>query len=555
MTEKVKKKRGPQTEEAKARSRQNLIAPTKAIKNASKERKTQATIKEQIEAGEATKLSLAIQQELAGRELARRKLIPFLLRHEPNYLAGWIHHDIARRLEQFVQDVADGKAPRLILSVPPRHGKSLLASQYLPAWALGNHPDWEVIISSHTATLAQKFSRRVRDLTKDPMFKVVFPDTALNPDAQSVERWETTKGGGLLAAGVGGGILGSGANILVIDDPVKNAEEAQSENTQEAIWEWYATTARTRLAPGGGVLVIMQRWAVNDLAGMLEEKGLTGEGEQFEIIRYPAIAEEDEEHRKKDEALHPERYDLSALRALENTLDPWMWSALYQQRPTIEDGDYFTKDMVQYYAHEERPESLTYYGAWDLAISKKERADWTVGFVVGVDGNDDIWIVDRYRGRWDSALIVDSMLDCWEAYRFDLMGAEEGQIKLAVGPFLEKAAEERGLYDFFLHPLKPGRRDKEMRARSIQGLMRRRRVHFPKDAPWVKELVSELLQFPNGVHDDQVDALAYLGLMLQEMAHLNIKPRSPKKKKRQWESKLADMLKKTASRAKNWRAA
>jgi len=174
-----------------------------------------------------------------------------------------------------------------------------------------------------------------------------------------------------------------------------------------------------------------------------------------------------------------------------------------------------------------------------------------------LDEHGDLWIRDVYRGRWDASEIVENLLACWEAYKPDLMGAEEGQIKLALGPFLEKAAEEREMWDFQLEPLKPGRRDKVLRGRSMQGMMRRRRVKFLKSAPWLGDLVRELMQFPNGVNDDQCDALNYLGLMLQEMSYVKRKEQeevaSPLPGERPWRDRLRELV--AGKTVKDWMAA
>lgn len=198
----------------------------------------------------------ALQKEFAARVLARRNLLYFTKRTHPNYQAGWVHEDICRRLEKFSRDVAEKKGPRLMLLVPPRHGKSEIASIRFPAWHLGHHPDHEVINCGYNTDLPMKFSRRVRELLRDKGYHAMFSDTKLDPDSQSVEAWNTLAGGGFTAAGVGGGITGKGAHILIIDDPIKNMEEADSPVTREALWDWYWSTAYTRLAPGGGVLVI-----------------------------------------------------------------------------------------------------------------------------------------------------------------------------------------------------------------------------------------------------------------------------------------------------------
>ena len=240
--------------------------------------------------------------ELALRFLTRKRLLPFVERFNPEYNAGWVHKDICRRLEQFSKDVVDKKSPRLMLFMPPRHGKSTLASVAFPAWHMGRNPDHEFISCSYSGSLAMGFSRKVRQLLREPTYKTAFK-TRLDPDSQSAEAWLTTAGGGYVAAGVGGGITGKGAHILVIDDPVKNRDDAESQNNRDSNWDWYTSTAYTRLAPGGGVLVILTRWHDDDLAGRLLRAGTEG-GDEWEVVSYPAIAEEDEQFRQAGEALH-----------------------------------------------------------------------------------------------------------------------------------------------------------------------------------------------------------------------------------------------------------
>ena len=194
--------------------------------------------------------------ELALRFLTRKRLLPFVERFNPDYQAGWVHKDICKRLEEFSRDVGEKKSPRLMLFMPPRHGKSTLASVAFPAWHLGRHPQHEFISCSYSGSLAMGFSRKVRGLLREDGFKSAFK-TRLDPTSQSAEAWLTTAGGGYVAAGVGGGITGKGAHVLVIDDPVKNRDDAESSNARESAWDWYTSTAYTRLAPGGGVLVIL----------------------------------------------------------------------------------------------------------------------------------------------------------------------------------------------------------------------------------------------------------------------------------------------------------
>lgn len=197
----------------------------------------------------------AAEKELASRVLAKRRLLPFVQRINPSYKAGWVHHDVCRRLEKFSDDVIAGRSPRLMLLMPPRAGKSELSSRNFPAWHLGRAPDHEIINCSYNVGLAMTFSRKVKEVIDDPAYQTVF-ETRLNPNHQGAEEWSIAgHRGGYVAAGVGGGITGKGAHILGIDDPVKNAEEADSADFREKLWDWYGSTAYTRLSPGGGVLV------------------------------------------------------------------------------------------------------------------------------------------------------------------------------------------------------------------------------------------------------------------------------------------------------------
>jgi len=478
--------------------------------------------------------ALAAKKELARRILVRKRLLPFIERNNPDYLAGWVHKDICQRLEKFSQDVADKKSPRLMLFMPPRHGKSTIASVEFPAWHLGAHPSHELISCSYSGSLAMTFSRKVRQRLRDPAYKSVFKDARLDPDSQSAEAWLTTKGGGYVAAGVGGGITGKGAHILLIDDPIKNREDAESQNNRESTYDWYTSTAYTRLAPGGGVLVILTRWHDDDLAGRLLRASTEG-GDEWEVVRYPAIAGEDEEFRSKGEALHVERYDINALNRIQRAVGPRDWSALYQQNPVADDGDYFTRDMIQYYEPDDIDlDRMRFYSAWDLAIGKKDRNDYSVGLTVGVDEDDNLFVVDVDRGRYDGFELVERILDLYELWKPSIIGIEKGHIEMALGPFLEKRVRERGLYEAYFKDLKTGRRDKEARARAIQGRMQQGMVYLPRNEVFTGPLVAELLRFPNGVHDDQVDALAWIGLMMTEFGTFQEKIERPPS----WRDKL-----------------
>ncbi|CAM3845471.1 phage terminase large subunit [Parendozoicomonas haliclonae] len=494
----------------------------------------------------------AARQELAKRELARRRLMPFIQKFNHSYEPGWVHKDICQRLEKFSDDVIARKSPRLMLFMPPRHGKSEIATRNFPAWHMGRAPQHEIIASSYSGALAMKFSRKARSIVRDPEFSTLFPDTKIDETSASAENWLTTEGGGYLAAGVGGGLTGNGAHVGIIDDPVKNREEAESENTQQNIIDWYTSTFYTRLAPGGGVLVILTRWHDNDLAGWLLREMEKG-GDQWEVVVYPAIATKDEKFRKKGEPLHQARYPLEALHGIKRAVGARDWQALYQQNPVSEDGDFFQKKDFRYYRAAELPplDELSTYTAWDMAIGTQEMNDYSVGVTVGIDRRERIWVLDVVRGQWGSLDLVEQILDTYAKWRSDMTGIEKGVIEMALGPFLETRTKEREMWDFSYTKLATGKRDKALRARPMQGRMQQGMVFFPEDAPWFQDFQNEFLRFPSGVHDDQVDALAWIGQMMQMF---NPVPEPPVVKPPSWKDKLSKFITHGDS-DNNWRTA
>lgn len=486
--------------------------------------------------------------ELAHRELCRRQLLAFVVRMMPAYLPGWVHHEICQKLEKFLDDIVHMRSPRLMIFMPPRVGKSLLASEMFPSWALGKYPWLEVISAAYGSTLTEGFSRNIRRFIRDDgVYQTLFPGVKIDDETQAVNRWQLRyedpltrsirMGGGYRAVGVGGPLSGTGTNCLIIDDPVKNAEEANSETVRQATWDWYATTARTRLLPGGGALIVQTRWRDDDLSGrIIELMKQDPAADQFEVIVYPALAEFDEPHRKAGEALHPARYDERAYAQIRASVGPTVWNALYQQNPVPDEGEFFKKDDIQYYATLPPLSSLRIYGSWDLAISQRDGADPSCGLVVGFDAERNLYVLDRYYGRMGAQEIVTRMVESQQRWTPDLHWMEKEKVQMALGPFIELAMNEAGLHDFVVEPLPPGRRDKESRARPLQGMIQRRKVFLPRTAEWTPSMVAELLRFPKGKHDDQVDALAYAALNVNDVT---IPARDPKDEKpKSWRDTL-----------------
>ena len=513
-------------------------------------------------------------REMASRTLAKRRLLPFIQRLNPRYLAGWVHEDICRRLECFSDDVEAGLSPRLMLLMPPRHGKSEIASKTFPAWHLGRFPDHEIIACSYNVGLAMGFSRKVQQLFDDPAYQTVF-DARLNPNHRAAEEWTIrNRLGGYVAAGVGGGITGKGAHCLIIDDPIKNAEEADSADTREKLWDWYGSTAYTRLAPGAGVLVIQTWWHDDDLAGKLQQAMANDpEADQFEIIKYPALAETaefldketdqivrvampeasevqlkvasllvdgellDQHHeelgqmslnaaaaqgidvtslkflRAQKSALHEARYDVKKLRRIKSVIPGRFWSALYQQNPVPDDGSYFTKDQFRRGPLPSRRTSKIYI-AWDFAISEKAHNDFTVGTVGMQDFDDRLHIAEVVRIKsGDAFLIVDAILALAKRWFHPSLqlGFEDGQIYRSIESLLRKRMRETKFYPSIvvLRPIT----DKMARGRVLQGRMQQAMISFNEVGDWYETVRNEMLRFPAGVHDDCVDSMSWMAQM------------------------------------------
>lgn len=502
--------------------------------------------------------------ELAQRELCRRRLLPFILRFRPNYLAGWVHKDICRRVERFVERVERKESPRLLLMMPPRSGKSEVLSRNAPPWILGRYPDWELIACSHTAGLTEDFSRYIRDMLRDPAYTVVFPEAVLNPQSQSVGKWATTKGGGYLAAGLNGGITGHGAKILFVDDLTKDYEAAQSATQRDAAWTWWNSTAYTRLAPGGGVIALMTNWHADDWAGRIQDTMTLG-GEVYEVIKFPAINEYGDEYllpddtiiqvaekepvpegarltRPRGTALHPERYTTEALLRIKNNLvmsgQKAVWDALYQQNPIPDEGDFFSKDMFRYYSTAPKRSEMYVYQAWDFAISTSQESDYTVGTTIGVDHRDNAHVLDVRRFKsGDGILIAEYMVDYAKEYRVDALGVEDGQIWKAIESQFLKACTDKRYFPSYevLKTLT----DKKVRAAPLRGRMQAGKVFFDKDAHWFPVQQKELLHFPNVKNDDCVDSLAWSIRLTLTRTPPQVRTPPPQKS---WRDKLKDHI-------------
>jgi predicted phage terminase large subunit-like protein len=462
-----------------------------------------------------------IQQVLAQRQLAQKRLLPFVQANVPRYKAGWVHKEICQKLEKFERDIVAGKSPRLMLFMPPRHGKSELASTQFPAWFLGRNPDREIIACSYSSTLAMSFSKKVREIIRSTKFTSTFPDCALAKDSQSTENWMTTQMGGYLAAGVGGGITGRGADCFIIDDPVKNREDAESATNRELVGNWYSSTARTRLEPGAGVLLILTRWHQDDLAGRLLHDMKHG-GEQWEIIVYPAEAIHKEKYRNVGDPLHPDRYNADALKALRKSMTARDWGALFQQSPSTEAGSILKRQDWNRWCEDTPPDCTYLIQSLDTAYSAKEQADYSVITTWGLfkpKGRMDHHELQLeyeeghvFTGKVAHIILLDVVRKRMsftelkkEALRLNKHWKPDSTIIEAKASGMPLAHELRqgGVP---VQTFTPGKgSDKLTRVNSISVLLENGLVWAPKHK-WADDLIEECHNFPNSKYDDQVDS-------------------------------------------------
>ncbi len=433
------------------------------------------------------------------------------------YDVGWFHKEYTETLMAFMEAVENRESPRLIIQVPPRHGKSYLATERFPAFLLGHHPDWEVVGVTYNQHLANRFGRKVRYLLNSPQYSEIFPGVAVDRKTNSSNYIMTTAGGSYTATGIGGTLTGVGAHVAIIDDPHKDRKEADSALLRDEVWDWYSSTLRTRLYPGAGVIEIQTRWHEDDLAGrLLTHAAHNKQADQFHLIDYPAIALEDEEQRKKGEPLHPERYSLEELLAIKASMLPRDWNALYQQRPSPEDGDMFKRAHIQTYEYRERPplEEMHNYVTCDLAISDRTQADYTCIWGGGLDSNGIIWFSHEFtNARIGADDICSTLLDRATACNAMAIIIEGGAIQRAIQPTLKRMMMERGRFFKIIAPVPI--QDKILRARPLQARMEQGRVRFP-NAPFMEtDVIPQMLKFPNAKHDDIVDSASWFAYAIE----------------------------------------
>jgi len=417
----------------------------------------------------------------------------------------WVHAPHLTILSQWIKEAVEGKRKRILVSMPPRHGKSELISFWTPLWLLAIRPKSKILFASYEHTFAEKWGRRVRDAI------IAFGDKLhlqLSESATAAARWELTSGGLMETSGAGGSMTGKGADCLIIDDPIKNDEEARSEIERENKWEWFQTTAFTRLEPGGFVIIVATRWHEDDLLGRIEKQVQNG-GPNWDILKFKAIAGEDDPlGRTPGSALWPARYSKEDLNVIKATLSPYHWGALYQQNPTPEEGNAVKREWWRFYGtpNNDRPRIEDFdqvIQSWDTSFKDMEDSDYTVGQVWGRKGAM-FYLIDQVRDRMNGYDLIQAIR------RFSSMYPH------ATAKLIEDSANGPAVISILEREV-PGmipiraRANKFSRLQGAIPLIAAKNVYLPQNfdgtqIKWVGELIEELAAFPNSTYDDQVDA-------------------------------------------------
>lgn len=428
----------------------------------------------------------------------RESLLGFALYYRQDYEPSRHHRELAQALEK----VERGEITRLIVTMPPQRGKSELCSRIFPAWAFGKNPHWKTILVGYSAELAEGFSRDAREIVRSSRYRRVFPNRWLADDTQSVSFWKFANQRGFVkSTGAGGSITGFGADLVILDDPLKDRQQAESEQERQKLWDWYTSVILTRLAPGARVVVVQTRWHEDDLVGrLLEAEKLDPLADKWTVVHFPALDENEQN------PLWPERYRVADYLKIKANVGGRDWNALYQGRPTPQDGAIFQRGWFKIEPKSKTPDLERWVLAFDTAASIKNSADWTVGALVGMDPEGGIWIKDiqRWRSEWpDSKKRIIQMV---KDYRAQGLEITLGFAKRGLGlPMLQELVRSPEL-PVAVRPIEE-KGDKVERARVWQSRAEAGLLYLVH-GEWVNEFIGECLGFPYGKHDDQVDSVS-----------------------------------------------
>lgn len=436
--------------------------------------------------------------ELEGREKAQQYFLEFIGRMWPDFIAGNHHKIMADAFER----IARGECKRLIVTMPPRHTKSMFASVYLPAWYFGRFPNRKIIQCSHNAELATGFGRQVRNIVQETEYQKIFPGVSLSQDSKAAGHWHTNHGGEYFSIGVGGAVTGKGADILVIDDPFSEQEGMRIDgDVYDSVYEWYTSGPRQRLQPGGSILVVMTRWNKRDLVGRVLQAAIEREGvDQWEVIEFPAIL-------PSGEPLWPEFWSKDELLAVKAEIPVGKWSAQYMQEPTSEEGAIIKREWWKIWDEPKPPTCEFIIQSWDTAYTKNERSDFCACTTWGVfyrnndegDREANIILLDAFNERMEFPELKSQAFNMYKAWEPDAFIVEA---KAAGAPLIFEL-KRMGIPVMEFTPTRGN--DKISRVNAISDLFSSGMIWAPQTR-WSEEVIEQFAAFPLGDHDDLVDS-------------------------------------------------
>jgi predicted phage terminase large subunit-like protein len=426
------------------------------------------------------------------------------------------HHGL---LLQALQETMETPHGRLMVFMPPGSAKSTYGSVVAPTWYMGKFPDRRIILASYGSDLARRHGRRARYIARQSAYKSIF-GAGISAETSAADEWALSNGSEYFAGGILSGITGNRAHGLIIDDPVKGREDADSETIQKKTIDAYQDDLLTRLVPGGWIVIIQTRWSMGDLAGRILPENWAGEsgdilcrdGQTWRVLSLQAQCEraDDPLGRGVGEYLWPQWFTDRHWAIFKKQARTW--SALYQQVPIADSGDYFKKDQLNRY--DRPPKHLRTYGASDYAVTA-DGGDFTEHGVFGLDPEGELYILDWWFGQTASDEWIETELDLVDKWKPLAWVGEAGPIRRAVEPFLMRRMKARR--SLCRLEWLPSIHDKPTRARAFQAMVSSGMVHLPRNAEWADRLERQLLTFPVGVFDDAVDVCSLIGRFVDQM--------------------------------------
>lgn len=443
---------------------------------------------------------------IATRRKARSELHAYIEYTTPKYFSSEFSREVCAALDKFIEDVQAGKRPILILQAPPQHGKSEIVSRKLPAYIFGRFPDWRIAAASYGNVLAGSMSLDVRRNLAAPAHQKLFPPLTYKrkyTKDTNLEFSSPTGTGSYIGDGIGGSFTGKSADIFIIDDPIKNAQEALSDTTKEGHWNWFQSTSKTRMSANSGLIVMATSWAEDDLSGRIISQ-FAGD-DRLTHLRFPAINSPNEVGYNRNLPLGPlipELHPLSQLMEFKSEISDYWWSAMYQQSPKALGGNIFKEAWMQTYLPKDLPERFDkVITSWDCTFKDTDGTDFVVGQVWG-KYQARVYLLDQVRARMSFTATLKAVVDLkdkWPQSREILI--EDKANGPAVIDVLKAAVPG-------IIPIEPDG-SKEARAHAITSFWEALNIFLPHEhfAPWIKLFIAELTVFPAGANDDQVDSM------------------------------------------------